>query len=304
MFGKTQTTAFAWFDPAPTRNPRNPAHTPGGSSSGSAAAVAAGVVPMALGTQTMGSIIRPASFCGVTGFKPTFGALPADGVLPFAPSLDTVGLLAESAALCARVWSALGLATQVDTPLKFAVPVGLPSVSPEMDRAFDDAVRRLRTVWAVETIDLPEPYADILSSARMVNDFEGARSHHERWREFGDRIGEKLATLVARGIQISEEEHREKLHYIRAAGGAVSEIFEEFPVLLTPAAPGAAPEGLATTGDPVMNAVWTALGTPAVTVPMPLTGGLPLGLQLIAAPHSDFMLLKAASAVEELFARA
>jgi Asp-tRNA(Asn)/Glu-tRNA(Gln) amidotransferase A subunit family amidase len=303
MLGKTQTTAFAYFDPAPTRNPRNTAHTPGGSSSGSAAAVAAGVVPLALGTQTMGSVIRPASFCGVVGFKPTFRTLPTDGVLPFAPSLDTVGLLAESVALCARVWEALGLMKESEMPLRFGAPAGLPQVSPEMEAAFSDAVSRLRIRWAVETVTLPEPYANILAAAKTVNDFEGARSHYDRWREFGDRIGEKLAALVSRGMQIAESEYAEKLGSIREAAGLMSRVFAQTPVLLTPAAPGPAPAGLASTGDPVMNAVWTALGTPAITIPIPVRDGLPLGLQLVAAPQADSMLLKAALAVEQMFSR-
>jgi Asp-tRNA(Asn)/Glu-tRNA(Gln) amidotransferase A subunit family amidase len=300
LFGKTQTTAFAYFDPPPTRNPRNPAHTPGGSSSGSAAAVAAGVVPFALGTQTMGSVIRPASFCGITGFKPTFGRLPVDGVLPFAPSLDTVGLLAESSAMCSQVWCALGFPSHGAIPSRFGIPVDLPSVSVDMQAAFDDAIRRVQTRFAVERIELPAPYPGLLTAARTINDYEGARSHHDRWLEFGDLIGEKLAALVARGLQISDAEYQEKLHYIKETADAMNSVFGEFPVLLTPAAPGAAPEGLASTGDPAMNAVWTAIGTPAVSIPMPYTTGLPLGLQLIAARQSDSMLLDAAAIVEGL----
>ena len=281
LFGKTQTTAFAYFDPPPTRNPRNLSHTPGGSSSGSAAAVAAGVVPFALGTQTMGSVIRPASFCGVTGFKPTFGVLPTDGVLPFAPSLDTVGFLADSVETCRDVWLALGFNADERRMPVFCTVEDLPPVSPEMQSAFDRTVSSLRT----QRVRLPHPYTTLLTAARTINDFEGARSHYERWREFGDRIGEKLAALVQRGMQIPQSEYEDSLGLIRDTKAPC-----EGQVLLTPAAMGAAPEGLASTGDPAMNAVWTALGAPALTIPMQ-TNGLPLGLQLIAAPHADALVL-------------
>ena len=137
VLGKTQTAAFAYFDPAPTRNPRNPEHTPGGSSSGSAAAVAAGMVPFALGTQTQGSVLRPASFCGIVGFKPTHGLLPLEGVLPFASSLDTAGLFTETADDMRLLWQHMGFpAGQPETP-RFGVPASLPEmVGPEMRQAF------------------------------------------------------------------------------------------------------------------------------------------------------------------------
>lgn len=300
LFGKTQTTAFAYFDPASTRNPKNPAHTPGGSSSGSAAAVAAGVVPFAIGTQTMGSIVRPASFCGVVGFKPTFGTLPTDGVLPFAPSLDTVGLLAESVGLCADIWQALQLPVSSESPRRFGIPALLPTVSDEMSGAFDQATLLLRRDYLVEPVDLPYRYADLLAAARLVNDYEGARSHHDRWKQYGDGIGEKLSSLVVRGMAISDSDYRESLQLLRTAAQAMDAVFHEFPILLTPATAGAAPLGLSSTGDPVMNAVWTALGTPAIGIPIPRAAGLPLSLQMIARPGADGMLLNAAKTVEDL----
>jgi Asp-tRNA(Asn)/Glu-tRNA(Gln) amidotransferase A subunit family amidase len=290
LFGKTQTTAFAYFDPPPTRNPRNLSHTPGGSSSGSAAAVAAGVVPFALGTQTMGSIIRPASFCGVVGFKPSFGALPRDGVLPFAPSLDTVGFLAESVSVCMELWSALGYETSSDAPVRFGVPEGVPAVSAEMQSCFSQTIR----AFGAEPVAMPQPYDVLLTAARTVNDYEGARSHHERWLEFGDRIGAKLSDLIRRGMRISESEYRESLRILQTAAEQMRSVFARYPVLLTPAALGSAPAGLASTGDPAMNAVWTAMGCPAISIPMATNGGLPLGLQLIAAHGSDDLLLHAA----------
>lgn len=298
LFGKTCTAAFAYFDPPETRNPRNLSHTPGGSSSGSAAAVAAGVVPFALGTQTMGSIVRPASFCGVVGFKPTFGALPVDGVLPFAPSLDTVGWLAESVGVCAGVWRALRSGGESGASPRFGVPDALPAVSAEMKDAFD---RVLDKTQFVDHAGLPFVYDELLSAARMVNDYEGARSHLDRWREFGNRIGVKLSALVERGIGIAEADYLGALDRIARAREAMNSVFDSTPVLLTPAAPGCAPEGLSSTGDPMMNAVWTALGTPAISIPMPVGNALPMGLQMIARNGCDDMLLGAAAELEALF---
>ena len=297
LFGKTQTTAFAYFDPSPARNPHNPAHTPGGSSSGSAAAVAAGVVPFALGSQTMGSIVRPASFCGVVGFKPPFGALPTDGMAPFAPSLDTAGLLGANVQICTDVWVALGFKSEAHGSLRFAVPENLPAVSEEMQIAFDDAIGRIRRAYEVDRVSLPVPYDELLSAARLVNDYEGARSQYDRWRQHGDGIGVKLADLVQRGLKIPETAYRDSLELLKSTN-----VFKEATVLLTPSALGAAPEGLASTGDPIMNAVWTALGVPVIGLPMPHQGRLPLGLQMIA-PHDHVgMLLSAASHVERLLA--
>jgi Asp-tRNA(Asn)/Glu-tRNA(Gln) amidotransferase A subunit family amidase len=261
-------------------------------------------VPFALGTQTLGSVIRPASFCGITGFKPTFGALPTQGVLPFAPSLDTVGLLAENVATCVRVWSALGLNGSSEAlPSHFGYVLGLPRVDDGMQQAFNRVLQRLGATHTVEGIRLPTPYEHLLAAARLVNDYEGSRSHYERWKMFGSRIGEKLSALVQRGMQISESEYRERLHLLQETRKAMETVFAAFPILLTPAAPGGAPFGLASTGDPIMNAVWTALGTPAVTIPMPTEPTeLPLGMQLIAAPRNDAMLLKMAGRVEELSA--
>ncbi|MEB2364436.1 MAG: amidase [Bryobacteraceae bacterium] len=304
LFGKTETTAFAYFDPAPTRNPRNPAHTPGGSSSGSAAAVAAGVVPFALGSQTMGSIIRPASFCGIAGFKPTYGVLPVDGMMPFAPSLDTVGFLAESTAVCRQVWHALGFPVGAPHRIRFAVCEGLPVVLPEMQLAFDHAASLLvSSGYPLELVQLPVPYKELLTAVRQVNDYEGARSHYERWKEFGTRLGEKLAGLVARGVMICEEEYRRQLLLLRDVGSKVDAMFGDEVVLLTPAAPGPAPVGLESTGDPVMNAVWTGLGTPALSIPMPYGTGLPLGLQLIARRGAEAALLHAGALLEEVFGK-
>jgi Asp-tRNA(Asn)/Glu-tRNA(Gln) amidotransferase A subunit family amidase len=247
----------------------------------------------------MGSIIRPASFCGVVGFKPSYGALSTESVLPFAPSVDTVGFLADSAATCASVWKALGFSVESEQKLRFAVVSGLPDVAPEMQESFARATAAIRAGFGLTDLRLPAPYDRLVSAARLVNDYEGARSHHERWLQFGSAIGQKLSELVRRGMQIDESSYREQLTLLKETAAALDAIDV---VLVTPAAPGAAPAGLASTGDPMVNAVWTALGMPAVSIPVPQDGGLPCGLQMIARRGDEALLLRAAREVESLLA--
>ncbi len=295
LLGKTHTTAFAYYDPAPTRNPRNLAHTPGGSSSGSAAAVAAGMVPFALGSQTQGSVLRPASFCGVCGFKPTFGLLPTSGILPFAPSLDTAGLFTEDAADMRLLWDRMGYESVDAGRFVPGIIWPLPDVDPPMRAAVEAAAARL----GAKRAELPPPFGQLLGSVKIVNAYEGARTHAERWRKYGDRIGVKLAALVQEGLEIPEVRYRAALESITANKQKIGPLFETFPVLFAPAAPGPAPLGLASTGDPRLNAPWTALGVPAIAIPLPVpSGALPLGLQLIAAPGDDRRLLARAEVVE------
>ena len=285
LLGKTHTTAFAYFDPAPTRNPRAPGRTPGGSSSGSAAAVAAGMVPFALGSQTQGSVLRPAAFCGVTGFKPTFGVLPLEGVLPFAPSLDTAGLFTETADDMGVLWERLGFPVDREHPWRVGVPASLGG--------------QPVPGFAVDRIELPPVFDQLLPAARLINDYEGARTHEERWKEHGERIGARLAQLVREGLAIPAEKYQAALATVAQAKREMAEVFRHAPVILTPAATGPAPLGLASTGDPRMNAPWTALGVPAISVPLPVGDGPPLGLQLTADAGRDAMLLAVAAAVAQ-----
>ncbi len=271
LMGKTQTTAFASFDPAPTRNPRVPGHTPGGSSSGSAAAVAAGMVPFTLGTQTLGSILRPASYCQVCGFKPTFGKLPMEGVLPFAPSLDTLGLFTETAEDMACLWTrSWGRASSASMP-RFA--------------ALQDFFERSRA-WK-------ERWDQLGSAARLVNDYEGARTHRGRWEQHGNAIGTRLAELVRRGLAIAGDDYAAAREHIDAMRAEMLRVFDDNPVILSAAATGPPPAGLASTGDPSANAAWTALGVPAICVPAG-----PVGLQLTAAWNRDDDLVAWAAAYE------
>jgi Asp-tRNA(Asn)/Glu-tRNA(Gln) amidotransferase A subunit family amidase len=260
LLGKTQTTAFASFDPAPTRNPRYPGHTPGGSSAGSAAAVAAGMVPFAIGTQTLGSVLRPASYCGVCGFKPTYGLLPFDGALSFAPSLDTVGFFTSTAREMQWLWEQI---------------TGHPPGKPNGREG-----------------SIP-PQHDLVEAAYTISRYEGARTHAARYREFGERLGVRLAALIREGLATPETEYRAALALIARRR---AEIFAEHDFILSPAATGPAPEGFESTGDPAMNAPWTALGAPAISIPRPVFP--PIGLQIAAAPGNDAALLAFAAEVE------
>ncbi len=296
LVGKTHTTAFAYFDPAPTRNPHNTWHTPGGSSSGSAVAVAAGMVPFALGTQTLGSVLRPASFGGVVGFKPSAGLLPLAGVLPFAPSLDTAGLFTQTADDMQLLWRRMGHA-EAPCVRRLAVPSLMPPVEPAMEAAFRRTVERLSADFAFQIVEMPPSFADLAPAVKLINCYEGARTHETRWREHGRAIGEKLAQLVEEGLGIPEAEYWAALATVAAVKREVSSLLGEYPVLVTPSAPGPAPAGLAYTGDPVMNLPWTALGVPAISIPMPVLG-LPLGLQLVSECGRDSALVALAVEVE------
>lgn len=294
LIGKTHTAAFAYFTPAVTRNPRNLDHTPGGSSSGSAAAVAAGMVPFALGTQTLGSVLRPASYCGITGFKPTYGRFSMEGVLPMARSLDTLGFFTDTPQDMLALWRALGQPTEPETDVTFGVPDPLPEVDPAMARAFQTALGALR----VEPVPITPMLDRLAKEARAVMFYEGARFHEQRYRQYGDRL-QDLAALVREGLGMRETRYQEALGFIAESKQQIAACFQTTPVILSPAATGPAPQGLSSTGDPRMNAPWTALGVPAISIPMPVSG-LPLGLQLTAAPGHDARLLDAAGQVAEL----
>ena len=299
LLGKTQTAAFAHRTPPPTRNPRNLNHTPGGSSSGSAAAVAAGMVPFALGTQTRGSVLRPASFCGVTGFKPTYGRVSLEGVLPLARSLDTLGLFAHTPTDMLRLWEAMGHSAQAEDAIVFGVPEPEPEVEPEMAAAFHGAVAALRDAgFPIMPIDVASALTSLDAAGIVVMHYEGARFHEQRFTEYGSRLTD-IATLVVEGLQIPVEKYEQARGHIAEGRARFAEIYESTPVILVPAATGPAPVGLGSTGDPRMNGSWTALGTPAISVPMPVSG-MPLGLQLTADRGQDGRLLRAAEQVHRV----
>src|SRR5579863_8646133 len=302
LLGKTVTTAFAYRTPGPTRNPRNLEHTPGGSSSGSAAAVAAGMVPFTIGEQTKGSMLRPASYCGVTGFKPTYGLLPTEGMLPLSKSLDTLGLFAHTPADMLALWKALGHPVGSEEQFAFGAPEPVPECEPEMANAFRQALSLLRRSGvSIKTVDISEMLKKLDEANTVIMFYEGARFHESRLKEFGDRLDQPLANLIRKGLKIPVERYDEAKRYISDSRVRLAEIFKSTPVILTPAATGAAPLGLSDTGDPRMNAPWTALGTPAMSIPMPVAGGLPLGLQLTADLGQDSRVLQAALLLQQRF---
>jgi Asp-tRNA(Asn)/Glu-tRNA(Gln) amidotransferase A subunit family amidase len=302
LLGKTVTTAFAYRTPGPTRNPRNLEHTPGGSSSGSAAAVAAGMVPFTIGEQTRGSMIRPASYCGVTGFKPTHDLLSMEGVLPLAKSLDTLGFYTHTPTDMLALWKALGHPTGREEQFAFGATQPIPECEPEMANAFRNSLSLLgRSGVGIKTVDISAMLKKLDEASDVVMFYEGARFHAQRLKEYGSRLDQPLADLVRDGLKIPVERYDEAKRYISETRVQLAEIFKSTPVILTPAATGPAPLGLSTTGDPRMNAPWTALGTPAISIPMPLSSGLPLGLQLTADLGQDSRVLRASVRLQERF---
>ncbi|MEQ1612888.1 MAG: amidase [Hyphomicrobiaceae bacterium] len=319
ILGKTITTELATSTPSITRNPRNLGHTPGGSSAGSAAAVADLMVPVALGTQTAGSVIRPASYCGVFGFKPSFGLIPRTGILTYAHSLDTVGVLArsiEDLALLADVLQAYDSAdpasadrvrppitptATMDWPLppRFAWVTGpaWTTVDSLAQEAFSELAEALGNDIVAADIDLTIEAA--VAATRTVQSFE--RTHHfgPLLARHADRISTRLAAEIEAGRHITIADYNRALTAADGLRAALEPLFSDHGTILTAAASGPAPSGLKTTGDPVFNGLWTFLGLPAVTLPLLECDGLPVGVQLVGAHGDDGRLLRTARLLTE-----
>jgi Asp-tRNA(Asn)/Glu-tRNA(Gln) amidotransferase A subunit family amidase len=303
LLGKTHTTAFAYSAPAPTRNPRNLEHTPGGSSSGSAAAVAAGMIPVAVGEQTRGSILRPASFCGITGFKASYGLLSMEGVLPLAKSLDTLGFFTHTPSDMLALWDCLGHPVGQTEDFALGGPDPIPNLEPEMAVAFQDALSSLRMAGvSIRPVDISGMLSKLDDASNTVMFYEGARFHQERFNQYGDGL-QDLAELVREGLQIPVQRYDEARRYISDCKIRMTEMYRATPVILVPAATGPAPLGLASTGDARMNSPWTALGTPAISIPIPVGDGLPLGLQLTADHGQDARVLRTAVRLDRVVNR-
>ena len=303
LLGKTQCTAFAYRTPPPTRNPHDLKHTPGGSSSGSAAAVAAGMVPIALGTQTRGSVLRPASYCGVTGFKASYGLLSLEGVLPLSKSLDTLGFFTHTPVDMLALWESLGHPTGQPEDFQLGAPEPMPEVEPTMAAAFKNALAAFRRAGlSVRSWDIAGMLTKLNDATSTVEFYEGARFHQQRFNEYGSRLDD-LADLVRKGLQIPVQRYDEAMRYIADCKARVAEMYKATPVILVPAATDAAPLGLVSTGDPRMNAPWTALGTPAISIPMPVSSGLPLGLQLTADHGQDARVLRTAVRLQKILSK-
>ncbi len=311
VLGKTVTTEFAYFAPGPTRNPHNLEHTPGGSSSGSAAAVAAGLVPLASGTQTIGSVVRPAAFCGVFGFKPTYGRINPEGVLYVSRSLDHVGLFTQdvagmqlAAAVVCRDWQPADVAGK---PV-LGVPEGayLKQAEPEALSAFETHLAKLELAgYTIKRIPALLDIEIIANRHQKLMAAEMAREHAELYPKFKDLYRPRTAALVEEGLAVDDDTlaaYRTAQSEFRAA--IQQQMRDEgIDLWIAPSAPGAAPEGIGATGNPKMNLPWTQSGLPSVNVPAGVAAnGLPLGVQLVGLFGADEPLLVWADGVMTVFA--
>jgi Asp-tRNA(Asn)/Glu-tRNA(Gln) amidotransferase A subunit family amidase len=308
IIGKTTTTAFASSDPTATVNPHNTAHTPGGSSSGSAAAVGAGMIPLALGTQTGGSVIRPASYCGCAAIKPSYRLLPTVGVKCYSWTLDTVGLFAAGVRDVAHGLAAMTgrdeLLPQATVPTpRIGVVTQDFAGAPDAEGA--EALRiAAKTAETVRTLAMPEILAEAWRAHPDVQEFEAHQALAWEYRENYATLAPNLRGRLDESKGIKPAVYDEAVRITAAARRALTKIFEEVDVLLTLSAPGAAPKGLGSTGDPRYNRLWTLMGTPCVNIPAYVAdGGLPVGVQVIADFGDDAKALAAARFVEEALAR-
>ncbi len=305
VFGKTVTTEFATRTPGPTSNPHDPTRTPGGSSSGSAAAVAAGYFPFAFGTQTAGSIIRPAAYCGIVGYKPTFGTIDRFGMKLMSDSLDTVGVLARSVADCALLTSAItGLdAGDLDAPLDRRLRIGLCR-SPMWDRRepeSDDVMVRAGSAArqggaSMQDFDLPVTFEPLEAAHTTVMNAESARALGWEMNRHRDRLSPVLRERMEWGLGQTAVQLRAARSVLHHQQDAFDALMADVDVLLTPSSAGIAPSGLSWTGDPAFNLLWTSLHVPCVTIPCG-TGpaGMPLGVQIVSARGRDRLCLQAAA---------
>jgi amidase len=304
VLGKTVTCEFAGMAPGPTANPLDPTRTPGGSSSGSAAAVADGMVALAIGTQTGGSVLRPASFCGIVGFKPTFGTFNRKGLKFAAESLDTIGLLTrtlEDAALFADV-----LVGRRVRPL--AAPAAPPRIGlcrtflwhekalPETRECLVEVAARAQAAGAdVETFELPAEFSRLDTTREIINNVERARALAWEWAEHRDAMSPQMQRTVEAGLATSDEAYREELSFAKAQRLKLDALLAGFDCLIAPCVNGEAPLGRDTTGDPSLQALWTVLHVPTLSLPAHVgANGLPVGVQIIARRGADRALLACA----------
>jgi Asp-tRNA(Asn)/Glu-tRNA(Gln) amidotransferase A subunit family amidase len=326
VLGKTVSTEFAWRHPGPTHNPWKRGYTPGGSSSGSAAAVAAGIVPLALGTQTFGSVIRPAAYCGVVGFKPSYGAIPRVGAHPLAPSLDHLGLFTRSVtdAAFALAWligrddadrhgrPLPGFSLDLDAGLapRDAPRLALVRTSiwnradPEQRALLESSAAAFRRAGGhVSDLVLPDAFEVLSESARTILAVEAGARFGSLVERFPDRTSQPLKDLVAEGAQVPAFAYVDALQRQADLRAALDTVLAGYDAILTLPASGPAPDGLAWTGDPAFCVPWTCLGVPAVALPAGASQGLPLGLQLVGPYRNDLALLRTARWCETVLAR-
>jgi Asp-tRNA(Asn)/Glu-tRNA(Gln) amidotransferase A subunit family amidase len=319
LLGKTVTTELAVYGPGKTRNPHDPQRTPGGSSSGSAAAVSAQMVPLALGTQTNGSVIRPASFCGVVGYKPTYGAISRYGVLKQSPPLDQVGLFTRTvtdAALLAQVLMAFDARDPAMRPAAHPQLVQAATVDPPVaprlafvkTPVWDQAAEDTRQAFAeicgrlgahVQEVTLPPLFDKSVDWHRAIMEADLAKNFASEYGRGKDRLSGSLRQMIERGQQVLAVEYNTAIERIPMLNQALAGIFASYDAVLTPAAMSVAPLGLDSTGSPIFCTIWTLCGTPAVTLPILRgMGGMPIGVQLVAGRGDDARLLRMARWLE------
>jgi len=320
VFGKTVSAELANFTPGPTRNPYDPEHTPGGSSSGSAAAVAAHMAPFATGTQTAGSVIRPASFCGVVGFVPTRGLVPRAGVKAVSDTLDVIGVFARCVEDAALVAAAMALKPGWQHAPAKAAPCSIgwtatpwaSQLAPSMLGALERVARllggrggRVREIsWPYDANADGTAFAHLADAQKTVQLFETARALGAELQYRRDLLSAKLAALIEEGRSVGADAYVAAIKVGRDCAASIDTLFGGADVLLAPSAPGEAPHGLGSTGDPQFNRPWHLMGGPQVNVPVPLAlahgeSGLPLGLQVVGRPGDDERVLAAARWVEQ-----
>jgi Asp-tRNA(Asn)/Glu-tRNA(Gln) amidotransferase A subunit family amidase len=316
IMGKTVTTELAVFGPGKTKNPHNPGHTPGGSSSGSAAAVASFMVPLAVGTQTNGSMIRPASFCGVVGFKPSHGLIPRTGILSLSTFLDTVGTFSRSVgdtALLAETLMAYDpgdphtrprahpplIKTADEEPpvtpnLAFAKTAVWDQATPETREAFDE----LRELLGddCDELTLPEQFDPAVDMHRNIMNADLAKNLSRYYGRGKDKLSGTLCDMIEHGQKVTAVDYNRAADSREVLNSILDDIFDHYDIIVTPATPGEAPAGLESTGNPVFNSLWSLCGTPSITLPlMEGPNGLPLGVQVVAPRGDDARLLRNAN---------
>jgi len=315
IMGKTVTTELAFYHPGPTRNPHDPTRTPGGSSSGSAAAVAARMVPLAVGTQTNGSVIRPASFCGVVGFKPTFGTIARSGLLTQSPPLDQVGVFANSIADAALITEVLaghdpddpwsrrgprgGMAEVANSPAPVKPHFGFVK-TPVWDKADSETREAFGELTALlaggcEEVPLSKHFDEAWPALGKLMAAGFAHNLKRYYQQAREALSPIMRDTIEQGGKVSAVEWQESLLWQKALRGGLREVFEHFDAIITPAAPGEAPSGLDATGDPSFCTLWTFCGLPAVSLPLAAgPNGLPVGVQLVGPMGDDARLLRTA----------
>ena len=320
IMGKTVTTEFAYFDPGKTTNPHDYLRTPGGSSSGSAAAVAAHMAPLSVGSQTNGSVIRPASYCGVVGYKPSYGLISRSGVLKQSSKLDQIGVFGKSVedvALLAKslikkdiydkdtvyfaadnMLDGCKQEPHFDPKFIFYKTSNWKNIDKESKKSFDFLIKNFKK--NIEVFDTPSYFDDIPKYHKIIHETDMANNFQLYYKKHKKKLSKEMVSAIERGFKNSATEYAEAIDFMKRSYDSYKEVFEDYHGVLTPASSGVAPKGLGNTGSPEFSTVWTYLGLPSISLPL-LTGknDLPLGIQLIGDKHDDLRFLGVASWIEK-----